>query len=215
MLDNKYDVFVCDSTDSKRINYHIRYKTFCLEKKFESAERFSDQMEQDKYDDYAIHFLLREPEAGSWIGASRLITTPTEQLPIFKVCDVENREYYTDLSNCAEISRLCILSEHRRSMPGMMLHLIKAMYYYSLEHNIENWFALHTNPLARIIKSKGFNSVPISCETEFRGIRRAYFTTLNQLLQPIKNKSPETYAMFSKDNAFRLYSEYINQQKVA
>jgi N-acyl amino acid synthase of PEP-CTERM/exosortase system len=114
MFDDYFEVFLADTAESKAIHYSIRYQVYCEEMGFENKEDFPMEQEFDEYDDHSAHFIVRNKQTSQWVGAMRLIYKNHRQLPIEKLCKLNepmgNRKKY----NTVELSRLCVLKEVRR-----------------------------------------------------------------------------------------------------
>ena len=81
-INSIYEVILADTEESKEIHFKLRYKVFCLEKGYEDAKKFPDEMEKDKYDGHAIHFIVRHKLSRQWVGAFRIIMGRLPKLPI-------------------------------------------------------------------------------------------------------------------------------------
>jgi N-acyl-L-homoserine lactone synthetase len=213
MPDTNYDIFLCDTPDSKKINYRIRYQVYCLEKKYENACHYPADMEADGFDEQSVHFIAWERSSRTWIAACRLIIAPPEQLPLFRVCPIKNMDFYMDLEHTAEISRLCALYSRRSGLPIIIERLLMILYGYSQENHIEHVFSLHSLSMNRVVKALGFSPQPISSECQHRGRRRVYHTVVPSG-QGIEFRSKKNGSMKEKEQLpYRLYSEYVNTIK--
>lgn len=128
MFDHYFDAFLADTPEGKEINYHIRYQVYCLETGYEDPMRYPGERETDEFDRHAVHFIARtkptiEKPEGEWIAALRLVVRPFDSLPMnahasvdFSILSNEiARDIKTgDTSLCAEVSRMCVVSNFRR-----------------------------------------------------------------------------------------------------
>lgn len=217
MFDSRYEVVLADTEESKEIHYALRYRVFCLEKRFENATRFSRQMEMDQYDSQAVHFLVRDRVTGNWIAAARLIFNSVESLPISAVANIEIPERLNNVV-IAEFSRLLILTAFRQSQsqalaePEILLGLIRAAREYSLGRNTENWVFLCRRSINRILGSVGIDMQQIGPACVHRGIRVPYLMDLNAAFDNVSLVSPRTHQMFSRTQTYCYYSDLYNLQ---
>lgn len=240
---NKYfEVFVADNTEGKEINYGVRYLVYCLETGYEEAAIFPDKKEIDEFDDRSVHFIVRARATGDWIAAMRLVIGSIDQLPIskFTTIDPEQLLQHTganslhDFGLCAEVSRLCVVSQYRRRVhernvphqipwdpnqdtdagsqerrkaPWLMLGLLHSARIYSEEQNIPYWFFLAANSLARIIKGLGMKLDQTGYPCEHRGVRYPYVANMPGNFDQLRLKFPDLAETLSKEPHYRLFSE--------
>ncbi|WP_026610913.1 PEP-CTERM/exosortase system-associated acyltransferase [Methylocaldum szegediense] len=215
MFDSRYEVVLADTEDSKEIHYALRYRVFCLEKRFENPTRFGRQMEMDQYDSQAVHFLVKDRVTNNWIAAARLIFNSVESLPISTVANIEIPERLHNVV-IAEFSRLLILNSFRHSQrqapaePEILLGLIRAAREYSLSQNTENWVFLCRRAINRILGSVGIAMEQIGPACVYRGIRVPYLMDLNKAFDNVPRVSPRTHQMFSRTQTYFCYSDLYN-----
>ena len=116
MTNNSYEVILADTEESKNIHYNLRYQIFCLEKGFEEASKFKDEMEKDIHDDNAIHFLVKGNDR--WIGSFRLVIDQFGNLPFQKVSALDSPQFLQGNLQAAEFSRLGILRPFQKLRNG-------------------------------------------------------------------------------------------------
>ncbi|MGZ8217259.1 PEP-CTERM/exosortase system-associated acyltransferase [Methylomagnum sp.] len=217
MFDNRYEVVLADTANSKAINYHLRYRVFCLEKGFENAGRFKNQMEKDRYDDHAVHFLVRDKKRNRWIAAARLVVGPADYLPINRVAEIDLPDVGSEMV-IAEFSRLLILDEYRNaggngnhnrvSEPEVLLGLIRAAKEYCLSINIEQWVFLCRRSICRILDGLGIAMEQIGPACTFRGVRVPYRMNLQSAFDAVPDASPITQRMLARTHqSFYRYSD--------
>jgi N-acyl amino acid synthase of PEP-CTERM/exosortase system len=117
MFDTYFETFLADNDLSKRIHYHLRYQIYCLRTRYENPSNHPDQLEQDSYDQEAVHFIVRSRMTGSWVAAMRLVVGPLCGLPVEHQGRVDKTQltqlipaFNTNQNLCAELSRLCVVS---------------------------------------------------------------------------------------------------------
>jgi N-acyl amino acid synthase of PEP-CTERM/exosortase system len=128
MFDHYFEAFLADTPEGKEINYHIRYQVYCLETGYEEPTRYPGEKEIDSFDEHSVHFMARtkptvEKPNPEWIAALRLVVRPFDSLPMNAHASVDfsflsgeiARDIKTgDTSLCAEVSRMCVVSNFRR-----------------------------------------------------------------------------------------------------
>ncbi len=111
---------VSDEKDLTEI-YRLRYKIYCLEWGFEKPEKYSNGILTDVYDNYALHFAVRD-YTGKIIGAIRLIPDSREGFPIEKYCQLDINTDQIPRQKTVEISRLAIHRDFRRRVEDKYIY---------------------------------------------------------------------------------------------
>jgi N-acyl amino acid synthase of PEP-CTERM/exosortase system len=116
MFDDRYEVVFADNEEARLIHYQVRYKVYCLEEGFEDKRQFEDHAERDEWDSHSVHFTVRCKQSGEWVAAMRMVLRGPGGLPIEQLCDIDPMVASSNTTaSSAEISRLCIVDEHRRA----------------------------------------------------------------------------------------------------
>lgn len=120
-----YDVYTENTPSLIEEAQALRYRVYCLDRRFEDAARFPDRREQDMFDARAAHGIVRYRHDGSAAGAVRLVQSGDDEkplsLPVELVAGVQMKEFLAQQADqlgrgsIAEISRLALLRER----PGM------------------------------------------------------------------------------------------------
>ena len=218
MFDNKYRAILADTEESRDIHYSLRYQVYCLEKGFEPAHNFKDELEKDKYDDNSVHFLIQEKSNGNWVGTVRLVIVEPQNLPILEYTEIEEEKLDSKNRKVAELSRLSILRDYRRTgdkvgksglgnEPEILLGLIRATNAYCKEAGISNWVFLCRRAIRRIVSKVGIRIDIIGPPCEHRGTRYPFLGRLNSGFDGISEVSPETQEMMSQKSAYSRYSD--------
>ena len=84
-----YEVVLANTAESKKIHFNLRYQIYCIEKGFEEAKQFPDELEKDEYDDRAVHFLIKHKADQQWVGTFRLIIDKFHDLPISQHAQID------------------------------------------------------------------------------------------------------------------------------
>ena len=171
MPNNSYEVILADTEESKKIHYNLRYQIFCLDKGFEEADKFRDEMEKDIHDDNAIHFLVKGNNC--WIGSFRLVIDQFGNLPFQKVSALDSLQFMQRNLQVAEFSRLGILrpfqnlrngeppKESSESDSEIMLKMIHAGVDYCRTNSIGHIIILCRRSISRVLNQFGLEARPI------------------------------------------------------
>lgn len=109
--------------EQKQKVYGIRYRVYCEEFRYESADRFPEKMEHDEFDVSALHCLISHRRSGTPAGCVRLVPTEgdfkTTPLPFEKHCvNSLDWRFVNNLNvkrnEICEISRLAVDGAFRR-----------------------------------------------------------------------------------------------------
>ncbi len=209
MFDDRYEVFLADTEEARRIHYQVRHKVYCIEEGFEEVRDIHEREERDEWDPNAVHFIVRSKHSGQWIAAMRIVLRGQDGLPVEQLCDISAIDPSDDT---AEISRMCIIDDHRRirtpspapnkGMPGVnpesavterqppvslrahkseiILGLLRAAIDFSYEHGINNWYFLTTRALARLINRLCIQLVCVGNPCYHRGERHPFIANLRE-----------------------------------
>ena len=119
-----FTVKIARTAKEKSKVYGVRYRVYCDEFGYESAEKFPEQEEKDEFDDFSLHCLIMHKSSGLPAGCVRLVPAFDSQnkavlLPLEAHCsDSLDHEYIDGLNldrqTVCEISRLAIDCLFRR-----------------------------------------------------------------------------------------------------
>ena len=193
------DRFVCvyaDTAEARQHNFHVRYKVFCEETRFENPSHFPDQAEHDRYDDHARHFIVWDRLKQQWAGSMRLVSATSTTLPSEDIVGAPLSGLDERRPRSVEFSRLCILNEYRRTPQSIfydryrpksstyqdefpvlyrqednevLLRLIRASLAWLPE--IEHCYCIATLALSRVLKRFGIPNTQVGEPIEHRGTR--------------------------------------------
>jgi N-acyl amino acid synthase of PEP-CTERM/exosortase system len=111
---NHFDVVSADTVGLMETAFRMRYQVYCLERSYEDAESFPDQMEIDEFDMHSAHSLVRCQRSGQYAGLVRLVLPnpldTDKPLPLEKFCHSAMEKAGIDLSS---ISRDCLAETSR------------------------------------------------------------------------------------------------------
>jgi N-acyl amino acid synthase of PEP-CTERM/exosortase system len=118
-----FAVDIAYSPEKKAHAYGIRYRVYCEEFKYEQPECFPNKLEQDEYDDYALHCLITHRQTNIPACCVRLVPAiggmADYPLPFEKYCATSVdfdfvRNLDIDRRTVCEISRLAVDGAFRR-----------------------------------------------------------------------------------------------------
>jgi len=204
-FDDHFEVILADTPESQTAHYRLRYRVYCDEMGYEDKARFADYRERDEWDDYSTHFLVRDRESKTYWGALRLINPDRQRLPFLDKTRPYHKLQSSQFKNSAEISRLCVVKEARRLMPGylvdhssgsnirdlslyrsltrrLMWGLYRGALDYSKDNGIKDWYIFVAPSLAHVIKKEGFEMRQIGAPCEFHGLRTPYALSVDEIL---------------------------------
>lgn len=218
MFDDRYEVILADTANSKAINFKLRYQVFCLEKGFENADRFRERMERDEHDGDAVHFLVRDKQENRWIAAARLVIGTPDKLPVSKVAKIELHDLAPE-TIIAEFSRFLIIDDYRgpqgkgTSEPEILLGLIRAARKYCRQAGIAHWVFFCRRALSRILANVGVGVEPIGPACVFRGVRVPYRLDLQTAFDEVPRFSFSAHKILSRlSKSYVSYSSYYALQ---
>lgn len=133
ILPDKFQVYRADSKRDYDDIFGLRYKVYCLEKKYLDSKKYPTKKERDIYDDNSILFIARSKN-GKIAGTFRLIMR-TEQ-------GVQAEEYVAlprsiNKNKVAELSRFVVAAEHRHHGHELTFQMMRETVKYCLDNNID------------------------------------------------------------------------------
>lgn len=238
MFDDQYEVLLADTDEARQINYRLRYQVYCLDRRFEPPERFPDGMESDGHDDQAAHFIVRERRTGEWRGATRVILSAPEELPMNQACQFLNNVRQMGAERIMEMSRLLITrpptppvptlydikarvtdAEQQRGAGGsdsaILLGLIRAAQRYGLENQFSHMVFLTTPALARILRRLQLDLRQVGAPCEHRGLRAPFLLSLTDGFDQLASQSEPMRSFFESDFAYQSFSSRHRERRYA
>ena len=176
---------LANTAESKKIHFNLRYQIYCIEKGFEEAKQFPDELEKDEYDDRAVHFLIKHKADQQWVGTFRLIIDKFHDLPISQHAQIDPFHRVEAQKTVVEFSRLGILrpfQKHSQKIANdsddpdlcIVFNAISAGIEYSRKCGTHKIYFLCRPSLSRIIGKMGIRCPQIGDKTLYRGIRYPY-----------------------------------------
>ncbi len=233
MGDRRFEVYLCDTDESRSVHFQIRYQVYCMETGFEDPEEFFDKKEIDKHDMNSVHFAARDPANGHWIAAMRLVLAGQGTMPSEKLCNLDPiPAELSERLGRVEFSRLCVLESHRRHnrdrsqvkiidgssgrvsktvpnprYPEILLGFIRAVFAWSRENNVSHCYFLINRALARTLKRLNLELVPVGESCEHRGLRTPYLVDLRLSEQRMLEKYSVFKELHQQGAPYACYSD--------
>jgi N-acyl amino acid synthase of PEP-CTERM/exosortase system len=212
---DEFKVYVATTPAQKDEAYRVRYKVYCEELQYESAQNFPNQMERDNYDQQSIHVLVQHRKSGNNIGCVRLIFSKTQSqlLPFQKTYGSEFSKDIIDLnhlhySSICEVSRLAVISNfrkgsgnfisatdnitnifdlksNRRSFPLVPLSLYLAICSILVETDVDHLFTMMEPRLCRHLRRVGFEFNQIGHLINYHGKRAPFYISQAELIRDL------------------------------
>ena len=195
----------------------LRYQVYCLERKFENADRYADCLERDELDRHSVHGLIVYRPREEAIGAARLILPecPVTSLPVqllLRKHDIDAANYFP-VEKTAEVSRFAISREFRRRLSGdnaadfdegarlrrggdcfsnlPCLGLAQILVQMSLARGITHWAAMMEPKLLRMLSAMGIHFTAVGPLVSHHGIRQPAFCHVPGMLKKLLEEKPQ------------------------
>lgn len=209
--------------------FRLRYQVYCLDRGFEEADACPEGMEQDHYDSYAYHSLLRDRITQQALGTVRLIRPVAEsnwlsRLPLAEYAHQDSLDELMRLpgGSTAEVSRFAIARAARKwlslvpdtveqagdapapmwrqkLLPYMSLGLIRGLVRLSLEHSVTHWCLAAEPSLLRRLRTFGLHFKDAGPLVDHRGLRQVCYAELDGLLERAEGERPEFWEIMTQD----------------
>jgi N-acyl amino acid synthase of PEP-CTERM/exosortase system len=219
-------------------SFRFRYKVFCLEERFLTADNYPNGYEYDNYDKWSEHIGVYEDQSDTLVGYVRLVKHsqdlgfPTAH----HYSELYDKLSGLPLEKVYEISRLCISPMYRQLMasrdelsggksytvqpgdypkkrkyPVVLTLLLKAMYQTSINMGGGFWIASMEPGLIRYLSSLiGLKSVRLANDyIDFYGKVMPCLIEINQSSCRMSEKVPELYEFFVEDNKTALRQPWM------
>tara|TARA_R110002124_G_scaffold287216_1_gene471357 strand:- start:42442 stop:43332 length:891 start_codon:yes stop_codon:yes gene_type:complete len=117
MYEKLFETRFATTDEDREQAFQVRYEVYCAEYGFEEAQKFSDKMEQDAFDQQAQHALLIHKPSQRTVGTVRIIPPNMRDLglsfPLQEAFQCSQLANPDNVKRMCEISRLCILKDFR------------------------------------------------------------------------------------------------------
>ena len=158
MFDSRYEVYLADTAESRKLHHQVRYQVFCVERGFEDPQKFPDCQERDAWDQDSHHFVVQDRETGAGVAAMRIVLPTAGKLPVEQLgCIAAPPAIHAVRNRVAEVSRICMVRGDVRgngvpvravswgSESEIILGLLRAIDRYSNDHDIPHFYMLVGN----------------------------------------------------------------------
>src|SRR5262245_32486928 len=90
-------------------SYRLRYRVYCLERRFLPADRYPTGLEIDRFDDHALH-VGAVNHSGELVGTARAVKVTEMGLPVFDYCVPfpHETEFHRANTRLVEVGRLAV-----------------------------------------------------------------------------------------------------------
>jgi N-acyl amino acid synthase of PEP-CTERM/exosortase system len=184
-------------------SYSLRYRVYCLERRFLPAEEYPDELEVDEFDRHSVHIGVLNTQ-GEIVATARLVEPSDAGLPLFNHCSIFPEEPSLDVPErrAVEVSRFCVSRKYNRragdgfySLQGavhrpdhperraggdIVLALFKALYQASKRRGFTHWLAATEKSVMRVIAKYGLPFREIGPETDYYGMVSPYLMDLQE-----------------------------------
>ncbi|MEP4767956.1 MAG: GNAT family N-acyltransferase [Roseibium sp.] len=199
---------VCRSISEINECLRLRYDEYCLNRSWEDADSFPEGLEQDEYDEDAVHVLLQNRSSGAPVGTVRVIlkhpVSPEDRsIPSFQWSD-GFRDHVTGhyaSRKMMELSRFTISRTKCQSVnrsdlaKGIFpaLALIKGFLRATAKDKVEVVVFTTTLSLKRMLEKSGFFFHDLGIRLEHRGTRAPLYREIKPLLADLHKHNKEIW----------------------
>lgn len=119
-----FDIVPACDDDLLRQSLELRYRVYCLEKRYEDPQNYPEGLEKDEYDARSVHTILRHRSTGVVTGTVRLVLAneddesaffPTEALGVLRRTGRDDM-WRVPRRRLGEISRFAVSKVFRRRL---------------------------------------------------------------------------------------------------
>lgn len=200
---------VCRSISEIKECFRLRYDEYCLNRSWEDPSEFPDGLEQDAYDQNAVHVLLQNTVTGDPVGTVRIILSESAEPETNSVPSFEWSDGFRDLlveqfpsKKMMELSRFTL--SRTRCQPvkrdelarGIFpaLALIKGFLRATAKDDVELAVFTTTPALKRMLEKSGFFFHDVGIRLEHRGTRAPLFREIKPLLADLHDANPQVWS---------------------
>jgi len=178
----------CD--DTLTAIHRLRYKVYCLERKFVAMDDCPDALETDEYDAHATHFAGEDP-SGQIVATVRLVPYTSLGFPLERHAGRLFPEFHQiPQYRTAEISRLIVDKSYRRDTlrdPRLLLGLLWQVCEESIRAGFECFVAAMERGLWRLLQSHGLSWTPVGDKMDYYGEVVPYWSSLDAMRRGYEN----------------------------
>jgi N-acyl amino acid synthase of PEP-CTERM/exosortase system len=197
-LREEVTVEIVNSAVTLRQAYELRYAVYCVERGFLPGR---NGIEQDEYDDFSRHVVVRWRDTGTVVGTVRLVLPKIpaggDDYPIQHVCDRALLRGLP-LATTGEVSRFALAKRLRQETRPMgeascsllRLALIQGAVRLSAEAGHTHWLAVMEPTLLRLLRATGVHFKPLGPPVEYHGLRQPAVAELVPTLARLRVEQP-------------------------
>lgn len=197
-----FDITIANTPQLLEEVFRIRYEVYCEEMGFEPEN--SAHIENDDYDDNAIHVLIKYLPTSKYIGTIRMILNDSSHddfvFPMEKHCPTMDRTIFDiekiGRQHIAEVSRVAVIqnfrrrkedsiglagaitseedAQHDRAFSYVPMSLYFASYIITLWQHLDFTIAISEPKLMRHIHFTGIKAIQFGSLFEYKGKRAPY-----------------------------------------
>jgi N-acyl-L-homoserine lactone synthetase len=183
--------------------FRLRYRVYCLERRYERPEDHPGGVETDMYDPFSVHFIAYVKSVP--VGTVRLILQNPLGFPVERFCKVEAACICGDAGKVAEISRLAVSSEAaKRGLLGrsmITLGLLNQLYLTARELDVECFLSAMSNSLERLLGRCGMGFRKAGPSVDYHGMRTPYYAYYDELERELFHKRKDIFEQFFQSDS--------------
>lgn len=226
MFDERLEVYLADTRESRQLHFRLRYQIYCEERGYEPRHQFPNGQERDPADDQSVHFLVRARHTGAWLATLRLVLPGPAPFPIRGNCALRpSAGTSIPWKRCGEISRLGVVRTRpagggtfplgdagptpipTRWVPEITFGLFRATYSYCVEHRLDHCLWMSTPSLVRLLNRYHLPMRPIGEPCEFRGKRQPFIIDVEPFWRALARATEVDDPLFHRRHGFRRWSQ--------
>ena len=184
----------------------LRYRIYCEERGFEPGE---GGLEQDAFDDFSRHVLVRSRNTGAVHGTVRVALCPEKNsrlgFPMERVCKSSVTARLPRQAT-GEVSRFALSRDRSGISPAaaalMRVCLIRGVIGVAHHEGLTHLCALMERTLLRLLQATSIHFLPIGPEIEYRGLRHPSLWEVDEGLDRVQRENPVLWSFITNQGAF-------------
>ncbi|HUN43418.1 MAG TPA: PEP-CTERM/exosortase system-associated acyltransferase [Acetobacteraceae bacterium] len=209
-LNKEVSVELADTPAARREAFALRYQVYCIERNYEPGY---NGIEQDGYDDSAVHAVARWRQTGKVIGTVRLILPNdppgNDDFPMQRICDPGVLDGLPR-NTIGEVSRFALAKWMTQQMrrtsadtaPILRLALIRGAVWLSAEVGHTHWVAMMEHTLLRVLRATGIHFVPLGAAVDYHGLRQPAVAELVPTMARLAREQPVMWEYITRSGTW-------------
>lgn len=140
-----------DSHMEMRWAFSLRFRVYCLEKRFLAEGDYPDGLEMDELDDHSVHFAAYH--GNDIIGYCRLVLPNPHGFPFQQHFQLGGRA--PRLPTSTELSRLIVTPSMRSLSDEVLMGLVEQVHHFHESNNLSDCYVVIERPLLRMLRRFG------------------------------------------------------------